>query len=228
MSYLSQMAGPDGAELPLRRHRHRARPRRLPRLRGRRREGARQFLGRPRARSRSTCCCRWRRARPGCFVGDGRAADALALCRGDDARRRDPDHPARPGRLPGRDQASRHQWRRLLRRQLGASLRGPVALATALQIWCAAGDPLRSGADLRAYRARHPAGPGAAGRDAGCSCSPARRRSTRPRPAAIRCTSPPGVDPAHGQHGGQGGPLRPGAASRSVHARRRPAPPTAR
>ena len=44
---------------------------------------------------------------------------------GDDARRRQADHRARPGRQPGGDQAARHQWRRLLQRQCRASLREP-------------------------------------------------------------------------------------------------------
>ena len=41
----------------------------------------------------------------------------------DDARRRQADHRAGPGRQPDRHQAARHQWRRLLQRQLRAPLR---------------------------------------------------------------------------------------------------------
>ena len=48
----------------------------------------------------------------------GRAADAGADGRGAHAGRREADHRARAGRLPGSDQAARHQRRRLLQRQL--------------------------------------------------------------------------------------------------------------
>jgi K+-transporting ATPase ATPase A chain len=41
----------------------------------------------------------------------------------DDARRREADHRARPGRLAGGDQAAWHEWRRLLQRQRRPSLR---------------------------------------------------------------------------------------------------------
>ena len=47
----------------------------------------------------------------------GHAADARPLCRRDHAGRRQADHRGRPGRLAGRDQDARHQWRRLLQRQ---------------------------------------------------------------------------------------------------------------
>ena len=53
----------------------------------------------------------------------GHAADARRLCRCDHARRRQADHRGRPGRLAGRDQDARHQWRRLLQRQCRASVR---------------------------------------------------------------------------------------------------------
>ena len=45
------------------------------------------------------------------------------LCRRHDAGRRQADHRGRPGRLAGRDQDARHQWRRLLQRQCRASVR---------------------------------------------------------------------------------------------------------
>jgi hypothetical protein len=50
--------------------------------------------------------------------------------RRDHARRRAADHRARPGRQPGRDQAARHQWRRLLQRQRRPSVREPDASPT--------------------------------------------------------------------------------------------------
>ena len=53
----------------------------------------------------------------------GHAADARALCRSDDARRRQADHCCWAGRVAGRDQDARHQWRRLLQRQCRASVR---------------------------------------------------------------------------------------------------------
>ena len=46
-----------------------------------------------------------------------------ALCGCDDARRRQADHRGRPGRLADRHQDARHQWRRLLQCQRGASVR---------------------------------------------------------------------------------------------------------
>ena len=55
----------------------------------------------------------------------GRAAEPRRLYRGDDAGRRQAGHRAGPGRLAGGDQDARHQRRRLLQRQLGASVREP-------------------------------------------------------------------------------------------------------
>ena len=55
----------------------------------------------------------------------GRAADARRLCRRHHAGRRQADHRGRPGRLAGRHQDARHQWRRLLQRQRRASVREP-------------------------------------------------------------------------------------------------------
>ena len=55
----------------------------------------------------------------------GHAADARRLCRRHHAGRRQADHRGRPGRLAGRDQDARHQWRRLLQRQCRASVREP-------------------------------------------------------------------------------------------------------
>ena len=52
----------------------------------------------------------------------GRAAEPGRLCRRDDARRRQADDRAGPGRLAGGHQGARHEWRRVLQRQLGASV----------------------------------------------------------------------------------------------------------
>ena len=73
MSYLTQMLGLDGAELPLGRHRHRGRLRAGPRLRARaRRQGLRrQLLGRRDAHHRCGCCCRSRSCSRSFLVGQG-------------------------------------------------------------------------------------------------------------------------------------------------------------
>ena len=94
------------------------------------------------------------------------------------------DDPARPGREPGRDQAARHQRRRLLQRQLGAPAREPDA---AVQLPRDAGDPADPGGALlhvRAHGGRHAAGLGAARRDAGdLRAAGARQLLRRSRPA---------------------------------------------
>ena len=57
------------------------------------------------------------------MVAGGRSADAARLRRGHDARRRQAGHRDRAGGEPGSHQGTRHQRRRLLQRQFGASLR---------------------------------------------------------------------------------------------------------
>ena len=124
LSYLVQMLGLTASELPLGGNRHRARGGADPRLRARLGEDRRQFLGRshplhalhPHADLHPLCLV------PGLA---GHAADARRLCRCDHAGRRQADHRRRPGRLADRHQDARHQWRRLLQRQRGASLREP-------------------------------------------------------------------------------------------------------
>ena len=64
------------------------------------------------------------RRRAGAGLAGG-AAEPRRLYRGDDARRGETGHRARPGRLAGDHQGARHQWRRVLQRQLGASVREP-------------------------------------------------------------------------------------------------------
>ena len=59
------------------------------------------------------------------LVWQGMPQTLGALCRRDDARRRQADDRRRPGRLAGRHQDARHQWRRLLQCQCRASLREP-------------------------------------------------------------------------------------------------------
>ena len=115
-------ARPDAPELPVGGHRHRARGRADPRLRAGIGADRRQFLGRyhPLHALHPAADLRRLRAVPGLA---GHAADARPVCRRDHARRRQADHRGRPGRLAGRDQDARHQWRRLLQRQCRASVR---------------------------------------------------------------------------------------------------------
>ena len=57
------------------------------------------------------------------FLGlAGHAADARGICRRDDAGGRQANHRRRSRRLAGRHQDARHQWRRLLQCQCGASV----------------------------------------------------------------------------------------------------------
>ena len=79
------------------------------------------------------------------------------LGRGDDARRRQAGHFDRPGREPGGDQGARHQWRRLLQRQFGASVREPQRHLQHAGDLGAAGHSLRVGLRFRARRGRLPA-----------------------------------------------------------------------
>ena len=65
------------------------------------------------------------RSSSACSCLAGHAAEYGRLCRRDDARGRQADDRARPRRLAGGDQDARHEWRRVLQRQLGASLREP-------------------------------------------------------------------------------------------------------
>ena len=88
----------------------------------------------------------------------GVPADARRIGRGDDAGGRQAGHRPRPGRLPGGDQADRHQWRRVLQRQLGASLREPErALGRGGDL---VGDPhpVRARGRVRLHRGRPAAG----------------------------------------------------------------------
>ena len=115
-------AGTDAPELSVGRDRHRARGGVDPRLLAFLDAHHRQFLGRRDALHPLCAAADLRRLRavPGLA---GHAADARRLCRCDDAGRRQADHRGRPGGLAGRDQDAGHQWRRLLQRQCGASLR---------------------------------------------------------------------------------------------------------
>ena len=142
-------------------------------------------------------------------VQDGRAGPA-DRGRGRASRDRADARP-RPGRVADRDQAARHQRRRVLRRQLGAPVREPDA---AQQLPRDAGDPADPGGALLHVRPdgrRHAAGLGGAGGDDADLRAAGGRCTSRPSRRAIR-RSPLGVDQAatrsRRQHGGQGGALR--------------------
>ncbi len=124
LSYLVADAGPDAPELPVGRDRHRAGGGADPRLLALLGAHHRQFLGRCDALHALCAAADLRRlhAVPGLA---GHPADARRLCRRHHAGRRQADHRGRPGRLAGRDQDARHQWRRLLQRQCRASVREP-------------------------------------------------------------------------------------------------------
>ena len=125
---------PDGAELPVRRDRHRAGGGAGPRLRPRCGRHDRQFLGRSHPlhalRAAADLASSWR------CSWSGRACRRTSTpMRRHDARRRPAGDRAGAGRLAGGDQDARHQRRRLLQRQLGASLREPDAARQLRRRW---------------------------------------------------------------------------------------------
>ena len=260
MSYLTQMLGAGGAELLLGRDRHRGAGRADPRLRARaRRRRRRQLLGRPDAQRRSTSCCRSRSCSRCCSSRRAWSRTSTPTRR-DDARAtpissRSSATASRQGRQgqaviedvhatqtlamgPVASQVAikhaGHQRRRLLQRQLGASVREPDAAVELLQMLSIFADPggavlhasaamvgdTRQGwavlaamiGDLRRRCCWSCVSAGAGGQS---RARRARRRSGAERAAAGR------------QHGRQGGALR----HRRLGAvrRRRPRPrPTAR
>ena len=117
----------DGAQFRLGGDRHRAGAGADPRLCAARGEDDRQFLGRSDPRARSTCCCRSRSSSALFFVWQGMPqnlgayVDATTL---EGAKQTIAQGPVASQEV---DQDARHQWRRLLQRQLGASLREPDA-----------------------------------------------------------------------------------------------------
>ena len=116
--------------------------------RGRRR--ARQLLARPLPLDRLHPAAALDRARDRPDLA-GRAADVPRTRHGDDAPGRASDDRARPRRLDDLDQAARDERRRLLRLELGRSVREPDA---ALELPRDAGDPadpVCAGRDVRAH-----------------------------------------------------------------------------
>ena len=147
----------DGAELRVRRDRHGRPGGADPGLFPPQRPDGRQFLGRYGARHplRAAAAVDRHGAVPGLA---GRAAEPQRLCHGRDGRRRAAGHRPRSCRFADRDQADRLQRRRLLRHQLGPSVRKPDA---AEQSGRNAPDPAdRVGPDLdvRAHGRRSPPG----------------------------------------------------------------------
>ncbi len=110
-----------GAQFRLGGDRHRPGAGADPRLRAARGQGDRQFLGRSDPLHALHPAAALDRRRPVLCLA-GHAAESRRLCRCDHARRGEADDRARPGRLAGGDQDARHQWRRVLQRQFGASL----------------------------------------------------------------------------------------------------------
>ena len=155
------------------------------------------------------------RGHPG--AGDQRRRHAAAGCvrrAGHEGRdRHRADAAARPGGEPGGDQAARHERRRVLQRQLGASVREPDA---ADEFPRGAGDPADPGRPLlhvRQHGQRQAAGLGPAGGHAGdLRAADGRRvRGRAGRKSSLRCTRrrPGGLrDAGRRQHGGQGDALR--------------------
>ena len=115
-------ARPHAPELSVGGDRHRARRGADPRLRARFLQDDRKFLGRYHPLHPLHPPADLHSLRPVPRLA-GHAADLGRLCRRNDARRRQADHRGRPGRLAGRHQDARHQWRRLLQCQRGAPLR---------------------------------------------------------------------------------------------------------
>ena len=149
--------GPGGAELSQRRHRHRAGDGPGARLRARQCQGHRQLLGRPGARHALRAAARLHRADAVLCLA-GRAAEPFRLRRGNDAGRRQADHRPGAGGVPARHQDAGHQRRRLLQRQLGASLREPDG---AVELRADADDLRdRRGADQRVRPRRRRRAPG--------------------------------------------------------------------
>ena len=166
----------------------------------------RQLLRRPRARRavRAAAALDHRRARAGLA---GHAAEPRPLRRRHHDRGQAAGAGAGAGRLADRDQAARHQRRRVLQRQLRPSLREPDAALEPARDGLHPADPGGVLLHLRQDGARPPPGLGDLRRDGG----PLRRRARR------RLRRRAGGQPAAGRsadrrlarlHGGQGGPLR--------------------
>ena len=141
---------------------------------------------------------------PGRGADPGRAGHCPRL-----PQRRHPDHRPGPGRLHGAHQAARYQRRRLLQRQRRPSLREPD--------WPDEFPVLRAACSASRSPSRTPSGRWWAASATGAALLAAmadhlRRlgglHSLRRAPAQPGRRQPPTWLTPHGQHGGQGGPLR--------------------
>ena len=126
----------------------------------------------------------------------GRADDTMEFARS-------PDHHRRPGREPGGDQGARHQWWRLLQRQLRAPVREPQPLHQLVRDLLPAADPVQPAAHLRQAGQGQPAGLRHR-RHHGGDLDRQHRRHHGVRAGPPRC----GSDGGRCRHGGQGGPQR--------------------
>ena len=189
LSNFSADGRPGRPELRLGGGRHRRRDRVHPRARRPLGHDARQLLRRPRqdARLRAAADLGRRRPRP-------RLAG------------RHPVAERRPGRLAGGHQGARHQRRRLLQRQLGASVREPDVALELRRDAADPRDPGRAHLRLRPDGRQPPPGLGDLRRDARRCSSSASSSSRSPRTTATPAMHAAGV--ARLQHGGQGAALR--------------------
>ncbi len=114
--------------------------------------------------------------------------------------------PRRPGRLPGGNQGTGDEWRRLLQRQFRPSLREPDAGVQSGGGLPAAGDPVLADRDLREDGRGSP--PGLRDRRGHADAL----GGLGPAPVALRVGGQPRLPRpgGRGEHGGQGGPLRRG------------------
>ena len=143
----------------------------------------------------------------------GRAADVPCARDGNDAAGRPPDDRARPVRLAGRDQAARHERRRVVQLELGRAVREPERLD---ELPRAARDPAHSrgpGVHVREDGQRATARGGGLRRDVRDVRD---RRGGQPALGAARLAGAaqlgrehhPGPRSERRQHGRQGGALR--------------------
>lgn len=149
--------GPHGAELRLGRSRPHDRDRADPRSRPSRFDHHRQLLGRPDPRPRAHPAAD-RPDRRGGASRRRRDPELRRLHRHHHRLRWHPDHPRRSGRLAGGDQAPGHERRRLLQRQLRASLREPDRLHEPAAGAPDPRDPVLPAPRLRAHGRRPPPG----------------------------------------------------------------------
>ena len=160
------------------------------------------------------------------LISQGVVADVRRRRDGDDARGRAADDRTRPGRVADRDQAARHERRRLLQLELGRPVREPERLHGLPRAARDPADPGRAGLHVRPDGRRC----GRAGRSSPPWSRSSRRRGDRgarraagrPGPARLRRPLAP-RDGRRREHGRQGGALR-HRRERALRGRRRRSP----